>query len=330
MLLFARLAVRVILNFAALLDYQWASLSENNSYRLRAILVNGDPNGQIGQTIENAIVSSTSPSNPQRLGWQVRSASEFPTQESIEYNVAVAEDSWITVQVMDNATAALATARSTGDASWAPQNVIKVYYSQARNYQAAGMYTLQPTLQILNQAIAQLNPQLTASYLQSLTASGLATAQTNLVRAPQTIASPVGMTQLNLRPFNQTVAIATTFVGLIYMLILAFNVTMAFAGVRTPIQPYLKLKHLIALRFIVPLFSYVFVALSFAMLNLPFKLTFNMLGPNYAAGFFAFYACTFVGMTVLGLVTDILYSIVGQKFIGFAVSDEDRWAFAKE
>lgn len=57
--------------------------------------------------------------------------------------------------------------------------------------------------------------------------AGNATAMTLLAQAPSTVSSPVSFTLINLRPYNQPVAAAITLVGLIYMLIFAFIITMS-------------------------------------------------------------------------------------------------------
>ncbi|KDN46618.1 hypothetical protein K437DRAFT_223533 [Tilletiaria anomala UBC 951] len=318
-------AVMAIFIVWGVVSIYWGSLYETNTHRLSAYVINGDPNGQIGQTISSAILNTTqplSPNYPRRLGWVERSLADFPTAASIEESVAVQEDCWIVVRILDNATAALQSARATADASWNPANVVQVYYSQARNYQANSQYTLGAVQEILQGTIPQLNVALLGAYISSSSNSG-SSAQSALLnaasRAPATIVQPVAYTTNNLRPFNQTVTIATTFVGLIYVLILAFSTTMAGHGMRQPIQPWLKLSHLTAMRLLVPLFAYFWLSLSFAALNTPFKVAFTGLNGNAAAGFFAFWAAMFTGMTVFGYVTEAFLCILGPKFIVFGL-----------
>jgi hypothetical protein len=62
--------------------------------------------------------------------------------------------------------------------------------------------------------------------------SGNATAMNLLAQAPSTISNSVSYQLNNLRPYNQPVATAITLVGLIYMLIFAFTLTMSGAAVR--------------------------------------------------------------------------------------------------
>jgi len=63
--------------------------------------------------------------------------------------------------------------------------------------------------------------------------AGNATAMNALAQAPTTVSSPVYYTLNNLRPYSQPVANAITLVGLIYMLIFSFIITMTGDAVRT-------------------------------------------------------------------------------------------------
>lgn len=56
--------------------------------------------------------------------------------------------------------------------------------------------------------------------------AGNVTAMNLLAQAPSTVTNGVFYTLVNLRPYNQPVATAITLVGLIYMLIFAFIITM--------------------------------------------------------------------------------------------------------
>ena len=53
-----------------------------------------------------------------------------------------------------------------------------------------------------------------------------------LAQAPTTVSNSVYFTLVNLRPYNQPVATAITLVGLIYMLIFAFIITMTNSACR--------------------------------------------------------------------------------------------------
>lgn len=62
--------------------------------------------------------------------------------------------------------------------------------------------------------------------------AGNAQAITAIASAPGTISNSISYRLFNLRPYNQPVATAITLVGLIYMLIFAFVITMTGNAVR--------------------------------------------------------------------------------------------------
>lgn len=77
---------------------------------------------------------------------------------SIEYDV-VNEGSWGAMVIREGATAALATARQLGDASYNPADAIQFYYSQARNEQAFGSYIVPMVQQLLTATTVQYSAQ---------------------------------------------------------------------------------------------------------------------------------------------------------------------------
>lgn len=248
------------------------------------------------------------------LTWTEIDAARYPTRASIEQAVAVDFDTWILVEILANATAALESARNAGQASWDPTQVVTVAYAEARNQIAIDGPILGSVRGVLTPVLARISAASAASWLAAN--SGNAAAITRAAtQAPQTIAPAVGMTMLNTRPFDEPLALAPTFVGLIYLMIIAFNVTMGNFGMRQGLARKLKLSSYIAMRLIVPLVAYVWLSLMFSMINLPFKLDFSRMGEGNAAGFFAFYGFSLVGMALLGLATEAFLALVGPPFI---------------
>jgi hypothetical protein len=239
----------------------------------------------------------------------------------VEQGIAVDQDAWIAVEILQDASALLTTAQTNADASWNPNSVVQVYYSEARNQQTVDGIVLNSARGVLTTAMAQINTALAAQYLRanSANSAALTAIATN---APQTISGPVASSYINLRPWNHSVAIAPTYVGLIYAMILAFNVTMANFAMRQGIQRKLRFKSLVMMRIFVPMTSYIFISLMFSLLNVPFKLPFGGMGLTsdpYGAGFMIWWCFTFLGMSVLGLCTEAFISLVGPPFIGFAL-----------
>ena len=235
--------------------------------------------------------------------------------------MAVDEDSWVVVDILADATALLDRARTDADAAWDPSAVVTVYYSEARNQVSVDGVVLGSVRGVLTAAMARINAQSAAQWLAANTANAAGLAAL-AAQAPQTIAGGVGSGYVNLRPWSASVSIAPTFVGLIYAMILAFNVTMANFGLRQGLQRKLRLRSLVLMRIFVPMVAYVVLSAMFSMINLPFRLPFGGMGLTsdpYGAGFVIWWCFTFLGMSVLGLCTEAFLSLVGPQFIGFCL-----------
>ena len=215
--------------------------------------------------------------------------------------------------VNEGATDKLAAARATGDSSYDPTSAVSVYYSQARNEVASGIY-LPITQTLLTRLLFQYNAQSTAQYLGSIASNQ--TALGLITRAPQTISTPMYFTLHNLRPYSAQVATAVTLVGFIYVIILGFFTTMSGAGAREVIAPYLTTSSLIKLRIFMPMILYFPISLLYAMISLPFKLPFGA-KYSYAGGFFLFWVLIYVGMLALGLATEFALTLLTQRFVAF-------------
>lgn len=136
-----------------------------------------------------------------------------------------------------------------------------------------------------------------------------------------------------MRPYNQPVATAITLVGLIYMLIFAFVITMTGNAVREimwvapGIQqrktltssysgPFMKTRSYIIYRLAVPMILYLPISFLFAMVNLPFEVHFDA-KYTYAGGFFLWAFTLYLGMASVGLATEFAITILGPKFMAF-------------
>ncbi|GAC71115.1 hypothetical protein PANT_1c00007 [Moesziomyces antarcticus T-34] len=300
----------------AIMSMYWGSVWKeiDLSPNLDGWIINRD-SGEIGSAVQEALLAANEGAKPHST-WTVIDPNRFPTQDEVDYQVTNTLATWIVVTVEEDATAKLEQARANGDASWDPRSVVSLTYATSRNFQALPSVVLAPATATLNKALAQLSSQLAKQYLSSIATNQ--TAINNLANAPQTIANPIIAVNRDLRPYDVPVAIAVLVVGLIYLCILAFNATMANFGGRQGLQPFLRYRSLVAMRIIAPLVCYFFMSLMISLLNIPFKVPFGRTF-SYGAGFMTWWAATFVGMCVLGLVTECAISLVGPRFIGFAL-----------
>ncbi|TXT08647.1 hypothetical protein VHUM_02775 [Vanrija humicola] len=293
------------------LPFYWGSLWKSDRYtdKLTVRVIDRD-GGVIGQTVSEYLVSDL---NSTKLRYFRTSPDELPTFEAVEHDV-VQEGVWATVVINAGASASLTAARIAGDASYNGANAISVVYAQARSETAFGSYIIPALTVALNTVTQRLSAQESGQYLASI--GNNATAVAALARAPQTLTQAVAYTWFNIRPYNQPVATAITLVGLIYMLIFSFIMTMTNNAAREVIGPYMTNRAYIAYRLIAPVCLYFVISFFFAMVNLPFKIHFGA-HFTYAGGFFLWWIILFLGMTAVGYATEFAITIVGPKFVAF-------------
>ncbi|RXK34817.1 hypothetical protein M231_07935 [Tremella mesenterica] len=213
-----------ILVMWATLPLYWGSLWKANRYtnRLTVRVIDRD-GGIIGQSVSQGLLQQTN------LKYFITSPSEFPTDDLLARNI-VDEGAWAAVIINPDASTSLVNARQNGNNSYNGTSAVSIYYSQARNENAVGSY-LVPNLQLeVGMVVGKFSFQSVGQYIQEN--ANNVTAMNLLAQAPSTIAQSVSFEMINLRPYNQPVATAITLVGLIYMLIFAFILTMTNNAVR--------------------------------------------------------------------------------------------------
>jgi hypothetical protein len=117
--------------------------------------------------------------------------------------------------VTPNATAELENALRPGTNNYNPQNSILFLYASARNQITVNSHIVPPVLAVINPIIGQVAVQHTETFLQSI-ANNTEALQTAL-KCPQCLASPFGMTSLDILPFDVPEATGSTMVGLIFV-----------------------------------------------------------------------------------------------------------------
>lgn len=288
----------------------WGSLWKADKYvnRLAVRVIDRD-GGAIGAELSGALLNLTGPQDTPKYFWTSRD--EFPTMDAIYHDI-VQEGAWASVVIMEGATAALQRARQDADAAYDGKQAVQVVYAQARSETAIGSY-LMPALQ---RDLGAITGRMSAESVSQFLASAQPATVQALARAPGTLVAPISYHPANLRPYNQPVATAITLVGLIYMLIFSFTVTMTNNACREIIAPYMTTGHYIAYRLIMPLVLYLPLSFFFAMINLPFKIHFGA-HFNYAAGFFLWAFIMYLGMASVGFATEFMITLVGPRFISF-------------
>lgn len=295
------------------LSIYWGSLGSEIKYspNLRALVINRD-NGTIGHGIEKALLDVNS-SPPPHPTWVTLPASDFSTHESLQELIEPEQKYWIIAEIMQDATQKLERAQSSGDSSWDPTNVVTLIYSSARNYIAIPSVVLTPTQETLSKVNSKLSGQMVEKFLRS--AADNADAIQTALRAPQTLSNSVGVRKEDIRPWDKPVAMAPTFVGLIYMVIIALNVVLASSAVRPVIARFLRFRSYVILRILTTVLAAIPLSLMLTLLNIPFDLPFGKTFP-YGGGFMVTWAATFQALSLFGLVLESVVTLITPRFIG--------------
>ncbi|KAI0808363.1 hypothetical protein C8Q74DRAFT_1233073 [Fomes fomentarius] len=299
------------------LPVYWGALSNSAQLtgNLEAWFIDRD-GARVGQSLTKA-VQSYSPLGPQ-LNWKFKSFSDVGDDDAVQQSV-LEERVWVAVIVQPNATTRLSHARANGDNTYDPSTAIKVFYAQARQEIATGNYLVPLTTQMLQATTSAFATQTAQRYFAQIDSNGEpnSTALQMIANAPQTISPAIGWTMINLRPYTAPTAQAVTLVGNIFLCIFAFMITMANSTARAIVDPHMPFLSYICLRISVPLLAYFPLSMSYALLNLAFKLPLATKFGSEGTGFIVSFAFIYLGMAALGLSIEAMITLLTPRFVPF-------------
>ncbi|KAJ7929153.1 hypothetical protein B0H13DRAFT_2652668 [Mycena leptocephala] len=274
-----------ILVFAVFSIY-WGSVWRTPHHTLPGWVVDFD-GGAIGNSVSVAFTGLKSV--PGGIAWEVVSASNFPGGISQLEHAVVQEKTWYAVAINSGASANLSAAVGAVDpSSYDSSMAITFIASEARNENIYRIHT-----HIFTGQLEAVSHQFAVQFTKNLTSSNVANL---LSAAPELIVRPIYYSINNIRPFDVPVAGASTFFGLIYLLIIAFIVVLISTAARmtSGLEQRLTLGSLIRLRVATPFVAYFFIALCYTLLSLAFGLPF---GRRFGrAGFLVFWMLNYLNM----------------------------------
>ncbi|KAJ6497374.1 hypothetical protein C8R45DRAFT_822927 [Mycena sanguinolenta] len=303
-IIIAGVAVLGVVVFGVCAIY-WGSIWSTPHRSVSGWVVDFD-GGFVGEKVATALVSMNPDS---KVVWEVVPASRFEDGLSQVKDAVVEEKMWVAVMINAGASLNLTTALSEVDKSYNSSFAITFVGSEARNEAEYRNIVLPLITSQLEQASRAFALEFARNISQT---SDLATILSN---APQIITEPISYIIDNVRPFDVPVASAVTFVGLIYMMILAFFMLLLSNGARmyTGLDQRLSLGSLISVRLITCFVGYFFVALFYTLLSLAFKLPFDT---RYGkAGFVLFWMLNWIGMLACGLALESVATILTVRYI---------------
>ncbi|KAF9558183.1 hypothetical protein CPC08DRAFT_22756 [Agrocybe pediades] len=298
----------VIFAIFAIFSIYWGSLWRIPAHSMRGWIIDFD-GGDVGLTV----VRNLTLAPPHIIKWEVIPPRFFPLGEPEVIEAIKDNRAWVIITINTAASSNLQDAMVFPDPSYNGSRAITVYGVEARN-ENAYRTLIRPNVQMFLDAI-KLDY---ATRLVSQLSSGTDTDVLSLMSiSPQTLVNPISYTLLNVIPFNQPVASAVVFVGLIYLLILSFFIVMIGFKARqvSGLNRMLRLKSIIVLRLISSFFAYFFLSFFYSLLNLAFKLDLTRRFGH--SGFFLFWMLSWIGMLAVGLALDALITLVGPDYVPY-------------
>ncbi|KAK0472580.1 hypothetical protein IW261DRAFT_1596748 [Armillaria novae-zelandiae] len=296
----------VIVMFCVFSIY-WGALWKIPAHNLGGWVVDFD-----GEAVGRAVVQGLlAPSSASKVTFEQVGEGEFPGGWEEVASRVVEQKTWVAVVIHSNATSVLNAAVSSVNSSYDGSEAITFYGAEARNenaYRSLIRPSVQGLLAVISQEFAQ---EFVAQLASSSSLSSIARS------APQILTEPISYTTNNLIPFDIPVASAITFVGLIYLLILAFFIVMIGVSARevSGLEDKLTTASLIRVRLTSVFVAYFMISLFYSLLSRAFQVDFSRKFGD--AGFVIFWMLNFVGMLSVGLALEAMITLLTTRFVPF-------------
>lgn len=301
----------VLIVFAlAVLSIYWGSLWKTNTHihHLDGWVVDFD-GSDVGQFVSRAVIASGG--IPSMMTWHAIPANLFLNGAQDIEHALVQNQAWAIIAINPSVTEALNAAVVDVDGAYIPNGTVTAYVAEARNENAYRDVIYPNIVGVLGDVTESFNTQ----YIQSIPGKS-SNLTTLLLNAPELVSQPISYTIDNMRPFDVPVASAVEFVGLIYMLILAFVVTSVHYAARidiTHLEDRLTFKWLIIIRVVNPVILYFFISCFFSLLSVAFQVPFNRFYGGW--GFVIYWMMTWLAMSAVGGAVESMITILTPRFI---------------
>ncbi|GAA6016149.1 hypothetical protein JCM10207_004460 [Rhodosporidiobolus poonsookiae] len=238
------------------------------------------------------------------------------------WNAVVSEDHFGIIIANPNATDAAVSAyeqlaSGTQSVSYEGSGALTMVYAEGRNFETEDQWVAPGMTSLINSQVsgaaasallAQLQPRLT-------TLSDAEYAAINQTALASVLAQPFSYSQWNLRPVDQFAAIPATSVGLLYLLIFTYFVSLFANNARMPIESKICTRDLLILRLAVPIIQYVFISLWISLVTPAFGVSFDRWWGK--GGFPLFWASNFLCQWALGMFMEISLTVLGPLYTAF-------------
>jgi len=300
--------IGILLMVFMILPIYWGALWKTPCRPLEGLVVDFD-GGSLGAQVVDAVVGSVN--GDSKIAWTYRPADTFQggiggLQERVKEH-----DTWVAIAITEGTSARLEASYQSPNASYDGSEALVVFAVEARNeniFRAIIRPVVDGTLSGVGRGMAVSGAARLAD--TSILANLMAV-------SPQTVVAPVGYKIHNLAPFDQPVATAATFVGMLYYLLMGFFVTMTAFMTRevTGLNKRIPVSSIVMLRLSCCAVAYFVLSLFYSLLNLAFKL--DLSRKFGAGGFFVFWMINYLGMLAMCLALESMITLLGPKAIAF-------------
>ncbi|KAI0046802.1 hypothetical protein FA95DRAFT_1667828 [Auriscalpium vulgare] len=290
----------------------WAALwhSPDKVHNLRGWILDFD-GGELGAYVSQSVLATNGPKTS--MTWVQVPISHFPNGQPDVIEAIAEHRAWTIIAINPGATSALNAAVTSANFSYNGSLAITAYTAEARSENAYRSYIRPKVTGILTNTTQQFN----IHFVNELVNTG-----TNLTAlaaaAPRLFTQPTNYIIDNVRPFDIPTASAVDFVGLIYLLILAFVFTMAnWAGLVsvTQFNDRLTFRSLMLTRIFKPIIGYFFITLFYGLLSVAFQVPFDRKFGH--SGFLVYWMLSWFAMAGLGLALESMITILTPTFVPF-------------
>ncbi|GJN89695.1 hypothetical protein Rhopal_002682-T1 [Rhodotorula paludigena] len=201
----------------------------------------------------------------------------------------------------------------TQQVQYQSQGAMSMYYSEGRNFETSAFiayYSINTYVMpdAGSALVAQLAPRLSA-----LTADQYGAI--NRTALASVMSKPFSPATWNIRPISEFAGIPATSVGMLYLLVFTYFISLFWFIARQPIERKLRLSDLVALRLLVPVVQYLFISLWISLVTMAFGVTFER--HHGHGGFPLFWLSNFLAQWGSGMPMEIALAFLGPRYTAF-------------
>eukprot|EP01119_Soliformovum_irregulare_P000652 TRINITY_DN10470_c0_g1_i3.p1 TRINITY_DN10470_c0_g1~~TRINITY_DN10470_c0_g1_i3.p1 ORF type:complete len:401 (+),score=76.59 TRINITY_DN10470_c0_g1_i3:51-1253(+) len=238
------------------------------------------------------------------------SSTMFPNGSEDVFSAVMGEQFWGAVVVNSNASSLLHEAYWIGNATYDSSGATFIIYNEMRSSETTHHCIVPLLVPMMKHALMKINSILAADFLKQLRNDDTGALMRNAQIAPHIVGHPIGASLFNVNPLHDnTPAVAVLEVGLIYFIILSFQIITIVEAAHVH-GLYLKKRIYFIYRIALPFIMYFFLSLFYSSLALIFQVRFDN-----ANDFVLYWTVNYFTMLASGLTLEIFNNFIGEPWL---------------